>query len=349
MKSNKEIISINRTIQNILIVLLIVIVVILFCDINKIQGNARVINFVGIVRGNSERIVKLEIGNEYNDKLIEYEDTILYGLTNGGGEYKLISLPDKAYKNKLNELNSLWNKLKKEIYKARKIGYKNTDLIKMSEEYFLLANETASKAELYTDGIARDIKFKEMILFIIIILIITLTIKQTLRSLYLKDENNVLSRVAFIDFNTGIPNKGYCDKKIDKIGHINKDDIYGCIMFDLNNLKFVNDNFGHSAGDLLILNFANLLKKSIDKNTFIGRYGGDEFIAIIKNSTREKIENMLLEMEINLKEYNEYQNTFMISYAYGYAISSDYENINMRMLINKADKNMYDKKVEMKQ
>ena len=45
-----------------------------------------------------------------------------------------------------------------------------------------------------------------------------------------------------------------------------------CIMFDLNNLKTVNDTMGHSAGDQLILNFAKLLRSVIPEKDFVGRY-----------------------------------------------------------------------------
>ena len=45
-------------------------------------------------------------------------------------------------------------------------------------------------------------------------------------------------------------------------------------MFDLNNLKTVNDTMGHSAGDQLILNFAKLLCSVIPEKDFVGRYGG---------------------------------------------------------------------------
>ncbi len=64
-------------------------------------------------------------------------------------------------------------------------------------------------------------------------------------------------------------------------------------MFDLNNLKTVNDTMGHSAGDQLILNFAKLLRSVIPEKDFVGRYGGDEFIAVIYHTSEAEIKEIL--------------------------------------------------------
>ena len=56
-------------------------------------------------------------------------------------------------------------------------------------------------------------------------------------------------------------------------------------MFDLNNLKEVNDTLGHAAGDSMIANFAHILRKVVPEKDFVGRYGGDEFIAILYDTT----------------------------------------------------------------
>ena len=64
----------------------------------------------------------------------------------------------------------------------------------------------------------------------------------------------------------------------------------------MNNLKRVNDSLGHSIGDQLILNFAQLLRNSIPAKHFVGRYGGDEFMAVIYDATRESITEILTEL-----------------------------------------------------
>ena len=50
-------------------------------------------------------------------------------------------------------------------------------------------------------------------------------------------------------------------------------------MFDLNNLRIINNNLGHDKGDEYIRSFAEQLRLAVDPENFVGRDGGDEFIA----------------------------------------------------------------------
>ena len=73
-KKNKNIIGI---IQSFLILILVVLVIFMMIQISRLQGTARVINYAGLVRGATQREVKLEITGNQNDELIKYLDDIL--------------------------------------------------------------------------------------------------------------------------------------------------------------------------------------------------------------------------------------------------------------------------------
>lgn len=60
-------------------------------------------------------------------------------------------------------------------------------------------------------------------------------------------------------------------------------------MFDLNDLKLTNDTYGHVMGDKLIITFANVLKETIGYFNFVGRFGGDEFIAVMYNTSKNDV------------------------------------------------------------
>ena len=92
-------------------------------------------------------------------------------------------------------------------------------------------------------------------------------------------------------------------------------------MFDLNNLKTVNDTMGHSAGDQLILNFAKLLCSVIPEKDFVGRYGGDEFMVVIYNTSKTEIEDILKQLSREKDRLNSSGNNMPIDYACGCAIS----------------------------
>ena len=62
---------------------------------------------------------------------------------------------------------------------------------------------------------------------------------------------------------------------------------YGIMMFDIDFFKKVNDNYGHDAGDSVLIQFAERLKQYIRKSDMFGRFGGEEFVCILKNITED--------------------------------------------------------------
>ena len=96
---------IERFLQGFLIIILVILTIFMMNDVNKIQGNARVINYAGIIRGATQREIKLEISGNKNDSLIRYLDSIFDGLMDGGGKYQLTKLNNQKYQKKLVELN----------------------------------------------------------------------------------------------------------------------------------------------------------------------------------------------------------------------------------------------------
>ena len=117
-----------------------------------------------------------------------------------------------------------------------------------------------------------------------------------------------------------------------------------CIfMLDINNLKYVNDTFGHDKGDELIKNSSLAIKETFmdsdGKNCY--RLGGDEFIAIIDDIEESNINNYIYKFQEKQKEYK-------VSVATGYAYTSNVSVDGYEKLMIEADKRMYENKKEMK-
>ena len=102
----------------------------------------------------------------------------------------------------------------------------------------------------------------------------------------LSKDNSELSEKAYIDLATGLPNKNKCEEILTVHRNISKPT--ACFMLDLNDLKKVNDTLGHEMGDIMILNFAKLLRKVVPLQYFVGRFGGDEFIVIAEGGVRKR-------------------------------------------------------------
>ena len=339
---NKKSRNIIGIIQSCLIFALVILVIFMMIQINRLQGTARVINYAGLVRGATQREVKLEITGSPNDELIKYLDDILSGLKYQDGNYDLVKLRDKEYQDKLQVQIDYWNKIKKEIEAVRSSGYENTDIVNMSETYFKLADDTVSAAENYSEKIAIKIRTIELLSALDMLSLVILVIMQTLKAMQMAMQNRLLEQKAFIDAYTGLPNKNACNELLNKKDIIT--DSTACIMFDLNNLKTVNDTMGHSAGDQLIMNFSKFLRSVIPEKDFVGRYGGDEFIAVIYHTSEAEIKEILKSLSREKERLNSCENQLPIDYACGWAFSSDDIACTMQMLLDDADANMYKNK-----
>ena len=338
-KKSKNIIWI---IQSCLILILIVLIIFIMVNISRLQGTARVINYAGLVRGATQREVKLEITGNQNDELIKYLDDIIDDLKYKDGQYNLVNLRDNEYHDKLQILSDYWEELKKEIKAVREVGYQNTDIVKMSEIYFKMADETVSAAENYSERIAIKIRTLELLSVFDMLGLVILIIIQTIAAMKMSVLNKLLEQRAYTDAHTGLPNKDACEVFLKNKETVAKHT--ACIMFDLNNLKIINDSKGHSKGDQLIFNFAHLLRRVIPQEAFVGRYGGDEFMVVIYNTSKTEIEDILMQLSREKDSLNSRGNDMPIDYACGWAISDADSECTIQMLLDKADYYMYENK-----
>ena len=335
-------------IQSVLILAMMALVTSMIVQINCLQGTARVINYAGLARGATQREVKLEIAGEENDDLIVYLDEILSGLKYESGKYNLVRLNDEVYQSDLDAQIKYWQQLKDEIYRVRQYGYQSTDIVAMSEQYFHMADDTVSAAEKYSESIATIIRYLEIATAVDITILILIMLDRSVEAVRMRHRNHQLKQKAFTDQHTGLPNKGRCEEFFYNTELMQKP--IACMVFDLNNLKMANDTLGHSVGDQLILNFARLLRNAVPPPNFVGRYGGDEFMAVIFDASRQEIETILSRLEKDVKEFNRLHHgggEFVeVSYACGWALSMEFQNCSFRVLFDKADRNMYENKLE---
>lgn len=150
---------------------------------------------------------------------------------------------------------------------------------------------------------------------------------------------------SIIDNLTGIYNRTYLEDKYMNFEY-EKNNEYGVIICDCNNLKLINDKYGHSSGDELIKLVANTLKEKVESYGEVIRIGGDEFLIIISKADENTFKNLIQDMrrELNQKKINGIQ----VDASFGYAIKSQ-ELKSMNNVINRADEMMYIDKRRSKQ
>lgn len=336
--------------QSLCICVLIVFVVFMMLDIGRLQGTARVINYAGLVRGATQRLVKLEMAGSNEDDLVLYLDEVLNGLKYGNGTYDLVSLKDDVYQTKLDNLMAYWDALKDQIAEVRKDSndqQKRAELLEMSETYFTLADKTVSAAEVYSDEITRQIQAVEIISAIDMGLLFLMIIKQSIDSMRVRSVNVELEQKAYIDTQTGLQNKNMCEERLNRPEAIVRPT--ACLMFDINNLKLTNDTLGHTVGDRLIADFASCILKVTDGDDFAGRCGGDEFIIIMYDISGNSVNEKLTRLRKAVEELNSSEGNVPVSYAEGWAVSTAYKKCTYRMLFDEADQCMYENKRKYKE
>lgn len=96
----------------------------------------------------------------------------------------------------------------------------------------------------------------------------------------LKEE---LQQTVITDYLTKLYSRNYLDEQV--VQHLKEDEKGVFILFDIDNFKLINDTFGHSVGDKVLIQLANVLKAKTPKEGFAARWGGEEFAIYVPDYT----------------------------------------------------------------
>ena len=161
----------------------------------------------------------------------------------------------------------------------------------------------------------------------------------------LAEKNKMISAMAFLDGLTGVKNKNAHREMVRKLDKEIEEGTakFAVCMLDVNNLKMINDNVGHEAGDKVIIGCCYALCKGFSHSP-VFRIGGDEFVAIINGDdyeNRQQIYDKLRKNEIKVRDV-EYD------FAVGMATFDSTHDHCFNDVFKRADQEMYLNKKEMK-
>lgn len=149
-----------------------------------------------------------------------------------------------------------------------------------------------------------------------------------------------------LDDLTGVLNRGagirFLEEQL-RASKRKKQPITICYM-DIDNLKDVNDRFGHREGDRLIVAIVDVIKRNIRETDQIMRIGGDEFVIIFPDCTTDKSKQIMKRIREKIKEVEFTANgeKFEASFCYGFAEYSKGSHVNtVESLLDMADQQMY--------
>jgi diguanylate cyclase (GGDEF)-like protein len=122
----------------------------------------------------------------------------------------------------------------------------------------------------------------------------------------------------------------------------------GLLLFfvDVDNLKHINDSFGHHEGDLAILRVADTLEDCFRDSDIIARIGGDEFVVLALETCGESQEAILRRLETGLETSNARESRYQVSLSVGVAKFDPKHPVSLGDLVSIADRMMYAEKRE---
>ena len=152
--------------------------------------------------------------------------------------------------------------------------------------------------------------------------------------------------LALKDVLTGIPNRLAYDQDLKSIP-THSSSRACCLSIDVNNLKTVNDNFGHGAGDELIRGMAHVLRDAVGSDGRVYRIGGDEFIVLIEDDLMQMQEQIMERICRQTEAYNR-DHAQTLSFAVGTARFDPACDPSAEHMVARADHAMYEMKRQQK-
>ena len=97
----------------------------------------------------------------------------------------------------------------------------------------------------------------------------------------------------------------------------------GCVMIDLSNLPEINSLYNHTVGNKLLKDFSSILSTAAVSLCFVGRNGGNKFLAIFENCTADKIQTFLDRIEDRVAQHNQAPEAISMEYHTGVALNTE--------------------------
>lgn len=159
-----------------------------------------------------------------------------------------------------------------------------------------------------------------------------------------KDFDEQLKYLSFHDALTGLYNRAYFEEEMQRLSKARLDSV-GLLICDVDGLKLVNDTMGHKTGDGLLVVIAGIITDACRQGDVVARIGGDEFGAILPNSSVGAIEQVCARIRQVTSEYNSKNPELPLSLSLGWGVRPA-KDLDANRLFHLADDEMYREKVK---
>ena len=179
-----------------------------------------------------------------------------------------------------------------------------------------------------------------MFFFLVPLMLVCLFLFEILLSQW-RIREATIATLSRIDPLTNVMNRRSIANQLEQL-HQQRKALYSVVLLDLDHFKNINDQFGHSMGDQVLVNVAKCLANNLRDRDMIGRFGGEEFILLLPNTTTAQAQSVAERCRLAISHLNfitEYQQEFSVSASFG--ISSSVSADEPHLIISQADQALY--------
>ncbi|MFI3251314.1 MAG: GGDEF domain-containing protein [Eubacteriales bacterium] len=335
-----------------LVVLLTMILMLFFLCSLSIQNLNVTKGIVSELNVSIQYWISQQISHPQNLEVKTRIDTLFPLAREQMASYDIWDYPDSllTLEDHLDEMEVLWAELQEEAQGPRAEGWTDDKLLALGSRSYSEGGTLNDVISFIFEGRSSDLDQLQNAGVLVMFLFLGVASFQFFESLAERRKRRLYQTIAYVDTATGVFNRTRCEILLAET--VEAEHSAHLILFDLNDLKKVNDTLGHIAGDTLILDFATALRDGGNIFTpvpFVGRYGGDEFVVFFKEKEDGDVRAYLEKVAELIAEKNATLTDYQVSYATGIASNLTFPKAQtVSDLLKEADPLMYENKLQMK-
>ena len=186
----------------------------------------------------------------------------------------------------------------------------------------------------------KGVNYQQLLKWLLLIIAVALLILY--RNYTLQKYNKKLQKLAQTDKLTQLNNRHKIDDELNHQKALSNryNYTFSIILIDIDFFKKVNDDYGHLTGDSVLTEFTQLLKNNIRSVDIAGRWGGEEFLIICPNSSKESVKNLAEKLRLIIEKHSYKAINKKITASFGVAQFNQSDN-SVQRLVYLADKALY--------
>jgi len=157
-------------------------------------------------------------------------------------------------------------------------------------------------------------------------------------------QNKALKKLASYDPLTGILNRRALFERLEALiaQSLRSEQAYSCLMVDIDHFKRINDTYGHAIGDIAIKAMSDTLMEMTRPEDLVGRYGGEEFVVVLKGAEPEKALEIAERIRVAVSEIEIDAEGDTLTFTASFGVTTDATaSVSPKDIVDQADQGLY--------